>query len=288
MKRKTYVALLAPAPALCLGAIAMRQSGISPVLYWQNIICYLLLGLVVLFLSPRTKNVLNSRPTVLAFLALCGVMLAATFLDKGLENVHRWLAIGNFRLYIASLVLSSAVIGIGVLLKEKDNIPAITMAAILSVCLVLQPDASQLTAFSLAIAFLVWESSENRALTLCVALPCAALIIYSLIHIDTLAPIPHVENILFLVFDMGVVWFVLGVVSLILLILPFITLFQGVAVAKAIGLYYSAIIVTTFFGNFPVPFMGQGISPIIGYLLAVFLLAQEKGETQRKSKEHNS
>lgn len=278
MKRKTYIALLVPVPALCLGAMTMHQSGISPLLYGQNLLCYLLLGPLVLFLSARVKNIPNSRTVVLTFLVLCCVMLAATFFDKGLANVHRWIAIGNFRLYLSSIVLPSAMIGISVLLKEKDNAPAITIAAIISVCLILQPDASQLTAFSIAIAFLVWVSSEKRALKLCVALPCIALITYSWIRIDTLVPVPHVEDILFLALGMGVVWFVLGIVSLILLVLPFFLLFKDAA-ARAVGLYYAAIIVATFFGNFPVPFMGQGISPIIGYLLAAFFQLNIKEKT---------
>jgi hypothetical protein len=46
--------------------------------------------------------------------------------------------------------------------------------------------------------------------------------------------------------------------------------------SACIGLYYILIIVSTLFGNFPVPLMGYGISPIIGYYAAMTWYAKVK------------
>lgn len=276
MKKIATIPLLTPIPALCIGAVVMHQSGISPLIFGQNLLCYLLLGLVVFFFGSRHIRFLSRRPVVLAFLICCCAMLAATFVDKGLENVHRWFALGGFRLNVASLIVPSAAIGISALLKQKNNIEAVIITAIVSVCLVLQPDASQLTAFSIAIIFLFWKRSSNRALMFFVALIGVAFTSYSWVNIDTLAPVLHVEEILFLALDRGFSWFVLGVASLVVFMLPFFTLLRNSDNGKAMGLYYAAVIASTFFGSFPMPFMGQGVSPIIGYLLAVYLLLQTK------------
>ena len=37
--------------------------------------------------------------------------------------------------------------------------------------------------------------------------------------------------------------------------------------ALNIALYYALMTLASFFGNFPVPFMGYGISPILGYYI---------------------
>ena len=44
---------------------------------------------------------------------------------------------------------------------------------------------------------------------------------------------------------------------------------RGTRLGVALGVYMSATVLATFVGNFPVPVMGYGISPIIGYLLGL-------------------
>lgn len=271
MKRKASLLLLTPIPALCVGALVLHLSGASPRLYGQNILCYVILGLPLCLASLRPIRL--PRPQPLAMLLLCCAALALTFLDRGLENVHRWVGVGGFRLYLSSLMLPSGIIGLSLMLREDSGrAVALLLSAVIAGLLTLQPDASQLTGFAAAAALLVWMGPTSRTLKYGVALAGALLILYSWLHLDMLPSVSPVEDILFLAKDMGILWFILGLLSLVLLVLPFLTAFRGIPAAKALGVYYTAILASSLWGSFPVPFMGYGASPILGYLLAVFLL----------------
>lgn len=69
----------------------------------------------------------------------------------------------------------------------------------------------------------------------------------------------------------GTTWFILSVLSLILLPIPFFLFKTGKnkPVCISLGIYFSIVLLSTLFGNFPVPLMGYGISPIIGYSIAI-------------------
>jgi len=272
--KKEYAAMLAPIPALLVGAIVMSSNEISPFVYGQNLICYLIVGSFLLFLSTKPIHIMDGKVGV-TMPILCCIAIACTFLGSGLENVHRWLAIGSLRFYLSSIVLPCLIIHLGVLMRKESVVFPVAIAALVVLMLTLQPDASQTSAFAVSTAFLVWTQTKKRLLKFGMVLWSISSIIFSWIHIDGLAAVAHVEGILFLAKDMGIAWFVLGIVSLTLLLVPFIDLPNAPKLARAVGLYYFVALSSTFFGNFPVMFMGFGISPIIGYQLAVFLLLRE-------------
>jgi hypothetical protein len=80
--------------------------------------------------------------------------------------------------------------------------------------------------------------------------------------------------------DMGLIWSILGIISLIILPMPFFFISgeNEKILSRCLGLYFVIIIITTFFGNFPVPLMGYGISPIISYLIAITWLIKTRRE----------
>jgi len=272
--KKAYAAMLAPIPALLVGAIVMNSNEISPFVYGQNLICYFILGSFLLFLFVKPIRIMYSEVGIIMPILGC-IAVACTFFDSGLENVHRWLAVGSFRLYISSIVLPCLVIKLGILLRKKSVVFPATIAALVILMLTLQPDASQTSAFAISITFLVWIQMKKRLLKYGMALWSIGSIIFSWIHVDGLAAVAHVEGILFLAKDMGIAWFVLGIVSLVILLVPFLSFSNTPKLAGAVGLYYIVILTSAFFGNFPVMFLGLGISPIIGYQLAMFLLLRE-------------
>ncbi len=274
--QKDHLLMLAPLPAVVIGASVMHQNAISPLVYGQNLICYLVSGLLVLFLTAKPTSAKRGNRFYLALLTVGCLALAGTFLDHGLENVHRWLAIGNFRLYIASLVIPSMIIGLGQLLSRKRL--TLLIAALMALLLLFQPDASQLSAFVVSVVFLVWMQVKQPLLKCGVTLLSAAAMVYSWMHLDVLAPVAHVEGILRMAQEMGTAWFWLGIGSLILLPVPLLGFSRNATPAKAVGLYYLIVLMSTFFGNFPVPFMGFGVSPILGYQLALFFLRRERQE----------
>jgi len=90
-------------------------------------------------------------------------------------------------------------------------------------------------------------------------------------YLDNLPPVNYVERIVNMVADMGLIWLILGVASLVALPVPFL-LFPSQnteSISRYIGCYYIIIILSTLFGNFPVPLMGYGISPIIGFYISL-------------------
>ena len=95
----------------------------------------------------------------------------------------------------------------------------------------------------------------------------------SLTQNDRLPPVPHVEGILTLVASTGIPWAVLGLASLLLLPLPFFASFARSRnhVALALGIYVAMTVLAPLWGTFPVPVMGYGASPILGYFIALAL-----------------
>ena len=94
-------------------------------------------------------------------------------------------------------------------------------------------------------------------------------VIMSWVFLDDLAPVPYVEDIIFLVADLGIVWFVLGILSLLLLLSPFFFYGKKNIISLTLGVYFLMAMIVTLFGHFPLPIMGYGISPIIGYFIAI-------------------
>lgn len=88
----------------------------------------------------------------------------------------------------------------------------------------------------------------------------------------------YVEKILNMVGNMGILWFFLGITSLIILPLPFVFFAPKNLrlCSKCIGIYFIIILISTIFGNFPVPLMGYGISPIIGYFISITWFVKAK------------
>ena len=273
-RKKEYIVMLAPVPALLVGVIVMSSNEISPFVYGQNLICYLISGGFLFYFSAKPIRIMSGRVGIVMPVFGC-IAVACTFFSGGLENVHRWLAVGSFRLYISSIVLPCLIINLGVLLHKKSVVFPIIIAASVTLMLTLQPDASQTSAFAVSIAFLVWTQTKKQLLKYATALCSVCSVIISWIHIDELATVAHVEDILFLAKEMGAAWFILGIISLIFLLIPFLFFSNAPALSAAVGLYYLVILITIFFGNFPVMFMGFGISPVIGYQLALFLLLRE-------------
>jgi len=71
--------------------------------------------------------------------------------------------------------------------------------------------------------------------------------------------------------NMGLIWLIIGVISLAILPIPFI-LFPPKNLklpSVCVGLYFVIILGSTLLGNFLVPLMGYGISPIIGYYIEI-------------------
>ncbi|MFB3164431.1 hypothetical protein ABLO26_24020 [Neobacillus sp. 179-J 1A1 HS] len=194
-------------------------------------------------------------------------LLVFPFLFNGSDGVHRWLTFGPINVYIASIILPLLIIQLWKL--ELNNIYAIGFYFITLIILLFHPDAGQLTAFASATIILFWKNISNGMMKCFSIILTVAFVIMSWVFLDDLAPVPYVEDIIFLVADLGIVWFVLGILSLLLLLSPFFYYGKKNIISLTLGVYFLMAMIVTLFGNFPLPIMGYGISPIIGYFFAI-------------------
>ncbi len=257
---------LIPLPAIIMGSLAMYINDVSINIWGQNILG-LVIAVLLSHLISRKPKIISNRFAV----PISIILLLLTFLDPGLEGVHRWISIGPVRLYIASIVLPIFFIGLWRILKTTNWWILAIISIGVSLLLALQPDASQTTAFIIPMAIILFSKANNNYFRYSVLGMLSLIIIFTWIYLDNLPPVAYVEDIVRMVSKMGTVWFALGITSLVILPLPFI-LFppqNSKLLSICLGIYFIVVLTSTLFGNFPVPLMGYGISPILGYFIAI-------------------
>ena len=259
-------------PSIAIGVLAMYQNHV-PVLVWgQNIVCFLAMSLIAWIVVTYKLDFFSGskHKTILLPLAIC--LLFLTFLSPGMEGVHRWISLGMIRLNIAMIVLPIIMIGLGQIVQVK-GLRVGSAAAAIGVLLILffQPDASQLTGFAIPMMILISSKTKSKLGRLFIISAFSIGVILSWVYLDSLAPVNHVEGIVSMVADMGFLWLILGIISLAILPMPFLLFPPENAglISRCIGVYYLIILIATVPGNFPVPLMGYGLSPIIGYFISL-------------------
>lgn len=148
---------LIPLPAIIIGSLAMYINGVSINIWGQNIFG-LVIGMLLSYLISRKPKIIGNIFTI----PIAIILLLLTFIDSGLEGVHRWISIGPVRFYIASIVLPILIMGLWRILKATNWwIPAIISIGV-SLLLALQPDASQTTAFIIPMAIILFSKANNN------------------------------------------------------------------------------------------------------------------------------
>jgi hypothetical protein len=251
--------------AVAIGAVVCAQSGVPAGLWGRNLGAWLVGGLAAAALSRAA-----GPRTLVAVLVLAPLGVAASMLGEGQQGVHRWLDLGPLSMNAAMLLLPVFVVALAAQRAAWAWIAALLILAIL----VLQPDASQATAFALAlcVAALSLRRPSARWATALVALSLAAL---SWTRPDPLAPVPEVEQIIQLAATLSPALAALAILSLAAVAAtPVLTTPATVRQAGgALSALFLAWIVAPALGAFPVPLVGIGVSPILGAWLGVGLLA---------------
>lgn len=277
MDRKSikYIPFITMLPAIIVGAVAMKLNNIPTSIYIQNILCFVMLGVVYFFMQKSKYKIHKTEPLV--FIIISIVVLVFTFISLGLEGVHRWVSVGPIQLYVSVIVVPIIIINLWSLLQEGKIMMAIISIMCVSVILTLQPDASMMTAFSVSSIILLWNKIKNFS-RFFVTVFLSGLTAVTWIFLDGLEPVSYVEGIFKLVIDMGILGLILGVISLTVLIIPFFIFptKKNKIVSICFGIYFIIILISNVFGNFPVPLMGYGISPIIGYFISIVWLTKTK------------
>ena len=105
----------------------------------------------------------------------------------------------------------------------------------------------------------------------------STLTVLAWIFLDSLPPVNYSEGILIMMGELSSGLYFLGIVTLFLIPVSFFARFSKHKYLHiSIVLYYWGISLSAFWGNFPVPVIGYGISPIIGYFIVLLWYHTEK------------
>lgn len=263
-------------PAVLIGITAMYMNQVELFIWLQHIIFFIIAGLFSIMFTFYKQDKDFLKPIIYLIILLL-VLLLLTLVSQGIDGVHRWIEIGSVRVNAAMVVLPVLLLFTWKV-SLKSDIMAGTLAFIVTTILLFQPDASQVSGFALAAILLLGKSGGRKSVTVVFTLILLGLITASWVYLDHLPAVVYVEDILSLVAQMGLIWYLLGTLSLIMLVVPFI-LFppKGYAAPSiSIGLYFMLLLIATQLGNFPVLLMGYGISPIAGYMIAMTWYARAK------------
>lgn len=189
----------------------------------------------------------------------------------------RWLVLGSARLYVAPVVLPVVLF----LLAAPHRAPAIYLVSVMAatMALALQPDAPQLTAF--AVALLVLLATETAPLPFRLGLSVILLIgaIVTWRTPDHLSPVPYVEGVFAVAAEASPLTFVAATICA---ALPVAALAWVARVIRSTGAFAIAV----YFGSLfslaplqitPVPLLGFGSGPILGYFLVAGIVTRNCG-----------
>jgi cell division protein FtsW (lipid II flippase) len=257
---------------LIVGALVMRQHDVPSSRWELNLIGGVLSAAIcaVFLASSRTAM---SRTAANISACLAAAALAATFAMAGSMGVHRWIQVGPLTVHAGAICLPVLIAALGVLdafggkLKWAPLFLAISVATLL----LLQPDAAQATAFAGAAFTLLIANVQRARAAWATVLVIAVLAAWTWMRVDPLPPVAYVEGIVGLARQSGPGWLVASIAALAVLPLPFFVspLSCHSAVARALGVYLCICILAPLFGHFPVPLVAFGLSPIVGYFVAL-------------------
>ncbi|WP_157774778.1 hypothetical protein [Melittangium boletus] len=268
-----------PLPAMLLGALVARAQGVSVKAFATNLVAAVLGVALAAWLARRSWGHLVRWIPGLAAMVLA--LHAATLLFPPLESVHRWISLGPVRLNASVITLPWALLALWGLLHQAH--PGLALGLVIGIQLLhgAQPDAGQALAFLAGVLVLLggarslawgWKVAGGGLAAMGAVWACA--------RADPLEAVPHVERIVHLAADLGVPWLLAALVALGLLLLP---MHQGAMrlrsarsdaawLAWAFAAYFLGTLAVTEWGNYPVPVMGAGAGPVLGWYTALGIL----------------
>ena len=284
--------MLAPLPALIVGVLVMRRSGVNPAIWEQQLAAGLTLTILCIGLRVAWRNTWRSRPWAWAIVGSAALLLLiSSLLHPGVEGVHRWVSFGPLQLHAAFVALPVLILVLGGIVR-RDMLHSATWIlpcalAVAAGVLVLQPDASQASAFAVAVAVVLFQRTPaNRTdwIAAGIVIGCAIL---ALSRPDPLDPLPHVEGIVRLAASAGAAWFISAVLALALLPIPFVAdaakhRERGLE-SVALAAYFGIVCIASLLEPYPVPLLGYGLSPILGYFAALGWIILRDGPANAES-----
>ncbi len=262
-KRELLILACGILPPLLLGVAWMRQTGIPAAVYMQNLVATIAgLALAAYGARRRASPALGVMLTVGAIL-----LLLATLMSEGMQGVHRWIRVGPLAIHPASLAIPILLVELHRILLQARLAVAFGVMLTTAAVLAMQPDAGQATAFAGSCIVLLILEAKRKPLATAGMLALVLIAALSFSKSDPLAPVAHVEEIATRIAEQGTFWNACVVIALTLLVIPFVVRTPKVAriAGLAVAVYVALVTSASYWGNFPVPVLGYGMSPIIGY-----------------------
>ena len=272
--------LLAAIPTLLGSLFLMHTAQAGRMLELQQTLVVVVAAALAWALSRRSAPL--SDTWIRGSLGSAALVLLLPLLLSSGDGPRRWVSLGGVRLYVASVVLPSVVLLLARALGSSTGkvTGPLVMATVMALTLAAQPDAAQTTAFALACAVLVVRAEltlVSKALTL--AGLAGALALAWRVP-DPLKPVSYVEGVLALAGAMSPL--VLGLALLALALLPALLLWRARSLGSfglvAVASYYLVIDFLAYRQLTPMPLLGFGAGPILGY----FWMASLANEVSRK------
>lgn len=285
-------AWVAPLVPVLVGA-AIMVSGGAPRARWGMHLAAGAVGLAVCFGARAVPRGPRSQLGAAALLAGAAVV-AASLLGEGMQGVHRWIRLGPVLLHPSALVAPLALVVAGRRMAEAPWTVLLSLG-LLQAIHVAQPDAGQATALGLAALVLVLArcarlGAARSALAAAVVTVPIAL---AWTRPDPLGPAPFVEDIVRRAFDLGWLTGAAALASLAALVASPLLGRGGeggesaaagggdLAERLALVVYLAASLAVVLVGEFPVPMLGFGASPVLGVLAALGALARAPAQARR-------
>jgi hypothetical protein len=277
--------VICPVPAILVGALVGVRYGVPPSVFAVNVIAAILGSAFVLVRARSVDQRLRTTHISLVAIAL----LALSLFFPGMDGIHRWVSVGPVRLNISEVVTPWLLWTIGSMAEHP--LKRIVLTASVSLIHVLEPDAGQATAFGLSamVSFLGSRTDSRTARFLGCATALSGIVL-AWCRPDRLAPVDHVERVMHLSFALGPVVAMATIVAVALLLAPFVWIAgpgsirgQTSRTAVVFCVYAVAAIGVTELGNFPVPVIGAGASPVLGWygMLGLVATSRSVGKNER-------
>jgi len=255
--------------AVAVGCLVTQASGLPAGVWIRNPASWLV-GAIAAALIVRFAG----RRVTFGFLAAAPIGLAASLAGAGQLGVHRWLDLGPLHINAAQVLLPPAIVALAV--PARGPVRAV-IAVTVMLLLVVQPDASQTTAFGGALFALLGASQLSRPKRVGATVAVGVAVAASWLRPDPLGPVPEVEEIMRLAWELSPLAAVAAWAALLAALCAF-ALFPTAGTRggpRALGAYALLTALTPLLGPFPVPLVGMAMSPIIGLWLGAALLAAQ-------------
>ncbi len=275
---RALLMLLAPLPALVVGVLVMRRSGVNPAIWGLQLAAGLTMMMICAGLRVAPQTTRRSPPWAWAIVGPAALfLLIATLFHPGIEGVRRWISLGPLQLHAAFVALPVLIIVVG-RMATRDALRSANWIVLCAVAttagvLVLQPDGSLASAFALAVAVLLFQRRPAFRSDWVAAGIVVGGAVLALSRADPLDAVPHVEGIVSLAASAGAAWLTAAILALVLLPIPFIANAarrrdwrrESVALAA----YFGIVCIASLLQPYPVPVLGFGLSPVLGYFAAL-------------------